>query len=176
MMRVTHKVCLTLLSLTVWNMIPPLCCLGADPPAAAEPIQHDTVDGKTPKLKIGTAENLFDLGAEEKMLAWEKWHARVGNILSKRVNKAAKKMLGLALVRITVQRDHRLVAELVSASPQDLGGVCVSAAQTLDGDPLLEFPAESKRDAIAFRFQYKRGLLTLPGKHFIKDDYEKMER
>jgi hypothetical protein len=176
MMCVAHKVCLTLLLLAVVNMIPPFCCLGTDPPAAAEPVQPDTVGGKTPRLKIGTAENLFDLGAEEKMLAWEKWHARVGNVLSKRVNKAAKKMLGLALVRITVQRDHRLVAELVSASTPELGDACLSAAQSLDGDPLLEFPAESKREAIAFRFQYKRGLLTLPGKHFIKDDYEKMDK
>jgi hypothetical protein len=175
-MRVAHKVCLTLLSLAVVNMSQSLCCLGSDPPTAAEPVQSDTVNGKTPKLKIGTAENLFDLGAEEKMLAWEKWHARVGNVLSKRVNKEAKKMLGLALVRITVQRDHKLVAELVSASTPELGDVCVSAAQTLDGDPLLEFPVESKRDVLAFRFQYKRGLLTMPGKHFIKDDYEKMDK
>ena len=175
-MRVAHKVCLTLLLLAVGSMMQPSCCLGSDLPAEAGSVQHDTVDEKTPKLKIGTAENLFDLGAEEKMLAWEKWHARVGNLLSKRVNREAKKMLGLALVRITVQRDHKVVAELVSASTPELGDACVSAAQSLDGDTILEFPVESKREAIAFRFQYKRGLLTLPGKHFIKDDYEKMDK
>ena len=173
-MRASSLVRLVVVSQVVLSGTLPQWGAAADPSAQTDTAQHNTIQGKTPKLKIGTAENLFDLGAEAKMLAWEKWHHRVGNALSKRINRATFRMMGTALVRITVQRDHKVMVDLISASNPQLGDACVSAASTLDGDPMLEFPAESKRDAIAFRFQFKRGLLTIPGKHFIKDDYEKV--
>ncbi len=180
-MLLIQRLSLLLIFVSSSNVIQSVCFAedpGAQLPAqstpSSAPAQSDSVNGRTPRLKIGTAENLFDLGAESKMLAWEEWHARVGRALSRRVNRATKRALGTALITITVQRNHKVTAEVVTASNTQVGEACLSAARALDGEPVLTFPAESNRDAIAFRFQFKRGLFTIPGRHYIKDDYEKM--
>src|SRR5271166_3191380 len=95
-------------SICVWLVIPVLLFSEPANSADGKPDTGGTQEGKTAKLKLGTADNVFDLGAEAKMLAWEKWHDRVGNVLAKRVNRAAKKTLGTAMVTITIQRDHRV--------------------------------------------------------------------
>ena len=58
-------------------------------------------------IKTGTAENTFKLGSEQQFLAWERWHHRVGKLLTKLTNNAvAPKQLGIAVVGITIRRDR----------------------------------------------------------------------
>ncbi|HEY9777708.1 MAG TPA: hypothetical protein V6C81_28355 [Planktothrix sp.] len=125
-------------------------------------------------LKTGTSQNAFQLGTEEKLLAWEKWHARVGRAIGKRIADANGAALGTVLLRITVSRDGVLKAQPLAGGDR-MSERAVEAAQSLSFDRILQFPEESKRDMMMFDFQYKRGFFILPKHHYIKDDYERMD-
>jgi hypothetical protein len=150
---------------------------------AAQPEPAKTNQSETPnasgsqggELKAGTSQGSFELGAQEKMLAWERWHERVGKALSKSITKATGIMMGTALLHITVHKDHSISADLLTATNTHMGELAVSGVNALNGAQVLEFPAESKRENISINFQYKRSLFTLPRHEYIKDDYERME-
>jgi hypothetical protein len=126
-------------------------------------------------IKTGTAENTFKLGSEQQFLAWERWHHRVGKLLTKLTNNAvAPKQLGIAVVGITIRRDRKLTAQLVSTTNDIIGQECLQAVQTLDGDKALEFPAESKREEVTFNLRFKKTPFMLPGHSFIKNDFERV--
>lgn len=127
---------------------------------------------KQPSLKTGTSENYFNLGSEEAYVAWEHWHNRVGKVMAKRINHAAGKNLGIISLHVTVKKDHSLTAELTSCTNEKIRDICLDSIKSLDGDPVLEFPPESKRTEISFDLSFKKALFTLPKNTFIKDDYE----
>lgn len=125
-------------------------------------------------LKINTDDTTFNLGASESMIAWEKWHHVVGRAIHKRVQKVTNTSLGRVLLDIMVTKDCKLTAHVVSASSEKMGDLCMNATKSLDGDPVLIFPYESKRDAVRFKFEYKRGFFFLPKNHYITDDFERV--
>lgn len=145
----------------------------ATAPAATE---HDAGREKDSNAqRAGVNQNSFDIGVSESMLAWDAWHNRVGKALSKRIQHAAGVMMGTVLIHLTIDKDRKLTAELVKSSGnQRLATACLNGAQSVDGEPVLQFPAESKRQSISFDFQYKRSLFTIPRREYIKDDYERV--
>jgi len=123
-------------------------------------------------LKTGLSQSSFSLGADESMVAWDKWHHRVGKAISKRIKDATHMMIGFVAFDVLITRDNGLRATLITATNRRMGDACVAAAQALNGDAQLQFPAESKRKAVQFRFEYKRGLVLIPKNQYITGDYE----
>ena len=83
--------------------------------------------------------------------------------------------LGEVVLLVTVNKDLQVTAIIVEASNMKLAEACLGATQSLSGDTLLLFPAESKRNFIRFRFEYKRGFFFIPKNHYITDDFERVE-
>ncbi len=127
----------------------------------------------TDPIKLEAEQNSFELGTSESVLAWDRWHHRVGKALSQAVHKYAGRLMGTAAVRITIDREQNLTAELVKQSGNpELAKACVTAATSLDKNDLLAFPEGSKRPAIRFNFAYKRAFFVVPKHEYIKNDYE----
>ena len=133
----------------------------------------DTHHGKAP-IKLGIDSSSFNLGASESMLAWEQWHHLVGKALHKRVKKVTNTSMGEVVLDIKVTKDAKLTAKIISCTNQKMGDICLAATQAMDGDTVLIFPQESKRQAVHFTFDYKRGLFFIPKNHYITNDYERV--
>jgi len=139
-------------------------CVCASAPAKS----HD----KEP-IKLGAEQNSFELGTSESVLEWDRWHHRVGKALSQAVHKYAGRLMGTASVRITIDHDWNLTAELVKQTGNpELAKACVTAATSLDKTDVLAFPEGSKRPQVRFNFEYKRAFFVVPKHEYIKNDYE----
>jgi len=128
------------------------------------------------KLNVGTAQSVFNLGSEEQYLAWESWHHHVGKALGKSINHAVGRKLGEVMVHVDIDKDRKLKADIVSCSDQVVADACLQAVRSLDGDPILQFPAETKRDQVSFNLTFKKAMFMLPRDTFIKDDFERMTK
>jgi hypothetical protein len=117
-------------------------------------------------------ESSFNLGASESMIAWERWHHAVGRAIHKRVQKATTASMGEVVLDIHITNDCKLTAKVLSFTNSKIAESCLNATQTLDGDTILIFPVDSKRQAVHFKFEYRRGLIFFPKNHYITDDYE----
>jgi hypothetical protein len=131
--------------------------------------------GQRPMLKLGTDQSSFNLGVTESTIAWERWHHKVGKALHKAVEKVTRTSLGEVVMMVTVTRECNLTAEVLSASSQKMGDACVEAAKRLNGDTILIFPPESKRNHVKFKFEYRRGFFLWPHNRYINDDFEKLD-
>jgi hypothetical protein len=151
--------------------------------AALTPSSHSDVNNQPestldltgkPRIKLGLSESTFNLGAAESMIAWEKWHHAVGRAIHKRVQKATTTCIGEVVLDIHIDNNCKLSAKVASSSNNKIAEACLNATQTLDGDTILIFPASSKRQAVHFKFEYRRGFFFFPKNHYITDDYERV--
>jgi hypothetical protein len=145
-------------------------------PAKSAPISARLPDSNVPGINLSAKQNSFVLDAQEEMLPWGEWHHRICKALGKQVKKASGKMLGTVNLRITIDKDQKIVAELVSCTSERLGQVCTEATKELDRDPVFAFPQGSKRQTVAIDFQIKRNLYGLPFDQYVKDDYERLNQ
>lgn len=129
-------------------------------------------EGKGKPVKMGLSQSSFNLGAAESMVAWDKWHHRVGKALSKKAKSVTHGMVGFAAFDVLIFRNHSLQVQMLRTTNRKMSDVCLAAIQTLNNDPELEFPPETQRDAMRFTFEYKRGLVLLPHNQYITGDYE----
>jgi hypothetical protein len=135
----------------------------------------DTLDlNSKPKIKLGLTQSSFNLGASESMIAWEKWHHTVGRAIHRHVQKATTTCLGEVELDIHITKDCKLTAKVLSSTNPKIADACLTAIQSLDGDTIMIFPVDSKRQAVHFKFEYRRGFFFLPKNHYITDDYEKL--
>jgi hypothetical protein len=120
----------------------------------------------------------FDIGAErgsrEMMLAWERWHKQLSQAIYQRWQAMAEDP-GHATVKITVTRDHQIMAQILrsSGAPQ-FQGTIMAAISSLNGNPGLTFPAKSQRNSVSFEADYVAGADVQPGYSWVKNDYEKV--
>ena len=121
----------------------------------------------------------FDIGAEagsrEMMLAWERWHKQLSQAIYTRWQSMAEDP-GHATVKITVTKDHQIMAQVLrsSGAPQ-FEGTIMSAISSLNGNPGLTFPAKSQRNSVSFEADYVAGANVQPGYSWVKNDYEKVK-
>lgn len=135
----------------------------------------DTLDlNSKPKIKLGLTQSSFDLGASESMIAWERWHHAVGRAIHKRVQKATTTCLGEVVLDIRITKDCKLTAAVLSTTNPKIADASLTATQSLDGDTIMIFPVDSKRQTVHFKFEYRRGFFFFPKNHYITDDYEKL--
>jgi hypothetical protein len=124
-------------------------------------------------IKLEADQNSFELGTTESVLEWDRWHHKVGRALSQAVHKYAGKLMGTASIRITIDKEQNLTAEVVKQSGNpELAQACLNAATTLDKNEILIFPYGSKRPQVRFNFEYKRAFFVVPKHEYIKNDYE----
>ncbi len=162
-------------TVAVFIMLCPVVCLANSESEEPSPQSVDSPPWqKKPSLKMGVSKSSFSLGASESIIAWEKWHHLIGRTLHKRIKKVTYGLFGEVVLDILVSKDGKLTAMLLSSTNKPMAEVCLSAAQGLDGDPVLRFPPESQRQAVRFTFDYKRGLFLLPKNHYITNDFERV--
>ena len=91
----------------------------------------------------------FDIGAErgskEMTLAWEKWHHQLSQAIYERWQRVAQDP-GKATIKVTVTRDHHIVAQVISCQAgEGFEQEILMAIQSLDRNPGLTFPSESQK-------------------------------
>lgn len=147
---------------------------------------------------IGSAKSGGPLEGEaesgELVIAWEQWHKRVCEAIFQkwRVNG---NLPGVAHVRLHFTRDRHVEVTVEDvhiddsvysvlpvgepATPEDLqeefAAQILDSVSPLDGSPILDFPAKSKRRAVTFTpaFRGTRGPANFTWK---KDDYEHVQQ
>jgi hypothetical protein len=155
-----------------------LIALLANPVYAGD--SADSVSSSAPpaahrRYELNATSNSFDLGAEESVLAWEKWHHQVGKLLAKHMSHAVGTLLGTAELRITIDKDQKVTVELLkSTGNKEFGEKCLEGARSVDKDADLKYPEGSKRTEVTFHIVFKRTFFTIPGLHYIRNDYERL--
>jgi hypothetical protein len=142
------------------------------PPQSSDFSAPVNLDSQRKPLETSLSQSSFNLGAAESIVTWDKWHHRVGKAISKNVKKATIMMNGFVAFDVLITRENALSTHVTSATNRKMADACVSAAQSLSGDPVLAFPPESKRRAVQFRFEYKRGFVLIPHNQYITGDFE----
>jgi hypothetical protein len=126
-------------------------------------------------FELNASSNSFQLGTQESVLAWEKWHHHVSKLLSQRMNHAIGRLMGSAVLHVTIDSDQNVTAELVDSSKtQEFGQKCLEGLKSLNKETSLKFPEGSKRTDISFDVKFKRTPFTIYGLKFPKDDYERL--
>lgn len=122
---------------------------------------------------LNASSNSFQLGTQESVLAWEKWHHHVSKLLSQRMNQAIGRLMGSAVLHVKIDQDQNVTAELLeSAKTQEFGQKCLEGVNSLNKETSLKFPEGSKRTEISFDVKFKRSPFTIYGLKFPKDDFE----
>jgi hypothetical protein len=125
--------------------------------------------------ELNATSNSFELGTQESVLAWEKWHHHVSKLLSQRMNHAIGRLMGKAVLHVKIDRDQNVIVEVLESSRSpEFGQKCLEGITSLDKEVGLKFPEGSKRNDISFDVTFKRSLLTIYGLKFPKDDYERL--
>lgn len=121
----------------------------------------------------------FDLGAErgsrEMVLAWERWHRQLSQIIYQRWSDRAE-MPGKATVRVTVTNNRMIRANILSSNGGPIFDAQLMAAiEGLNGNPGLSFPSKSLRQKVSFEADYIASSNVTPGFNWIKNDYERVQ-
>jgi outer membrane biosynthesis protein TonB len=156
-----------------------------DTNAFSDPLQGKVEDGNLASGTVKTDDFVipgnekFDIGAErnsrELVLAWERWHKQLAQAVYSRWNRRAV-AAGRATMRITVTRDHRISAEILSSKGGPVfNATLLDAVLSLNGNPGLNFPAKSERQKVSFEGDYIAGSNINPGYSWIKNDFEKVQ-
>ncbi len=120
----------------------------------------------------------FDLGAErgdrELVVAWEAWHHQLSSAVYRRWSEMANTP-GQATMRITVTRERQIIPTMLrsSGSPR-FDRALLDAVMSLNGNPGLTFPAQSRRQEVSFEADYLAATDIRPGFSWVKNDYEKV--
>jgi outer membrane biosynthesis protein TonB len=124
---------------------------------------------------LNATSNSFELGTQESVLAWEKWHHHVSKLLSQRINHAIGRLMGTAVLHVKIDRDQNVTAEVVMSSrTPEFGQKCLEGVTSLNKEAALKFPEGSKRTEISFNLTFKRSPFTIYGLKFPKNDYERL--
>lgn len=122
----------------------------------------------------------FDLGADrgsrELVLAWEKWHHQLSQVIYERWSARAN-VPGKATVRVTVTKDHQIRAQVLDSrgGPGFEEGL-MDAIVGINGDPGLTFPSGSQRQQVSFEADYIASSNVTPGFNWVHNDYEKLHQ
>jgi len=122
----------------------------------------------------------FDIGAErssKKMtLAWEAWHKQLSSEIYARWQEVAL-IRGRATMRVTITRDHHVIAQLTSPSGiRRFDSTLLDVVNSLDGNPGLSFPAGSQRQQVSFEADYIADTDVKGGYSWTKNDYETVQQ
>jgi hypothetical protein len=145
-------------------------------PGAQTSIPDESNAASEKPQMLETGAKAFSLGASEAILTWDAWHHKVGRTMGKRATKLAHGAKGWVLIHVRIDRQNKVEAELVKyTGDASLALSTLTAVKSLNGDPVVGFPPESKRGDIQFNFEYKRGNMVFPKHDYIKDDVEKVD-
>ncbi len=123
--------------------------------------------------------NKFDIGAERNSkqltLAWEAWHKQLSSEIYARWQEVAM-IRGRASMRVTVTRDHHVIAQLTSPSGNHrFDSTLLDVVNSLDGNPGLNFPTGSQRPQVSFEADYIADTNVKGGYSWTKNDYETVQ-
>jgi len=123
--------------------------------------------------------NKFDIGAERNSkqltLAWEAWHKQLSSEIYARWQEVAM-IRGRATMRVTVTRDHHVIAQLNSPSGNHrFDTTLLDVVNSLDGNPGLNFPSGSQRPQVSFEADYIADTNIKGGYSWTKNDYETVQ-
>ncbi len=123
--------------------------------------------------------NKFDIGAERNSkqltLAWEAWHKQLSSEIYARWQEVAM-IRGRASMRVTVTRDHHVIAQLTSPSGNHrFDRTLLDVVNSLDGNPGLNFPTGSQRPQVSFEADYIADTNVKGGYSWTKNDYETVQ-
>ena len=124
--------------------------------------------------------NRFDIGAErsskQMTLAWEAWHKQLSSEIYARWQEVAL-IRGRATMRVTVTRDHHVIAQLTSPSGnRRFDSTLLDVVNSLDNNPGLSFPAGSQRPQVSFEADYIADTNVKGGYSWTKNDYETVQQ
>ena len=94
----------------------------------------------------------------EKVIAWDKWYARVAKLYEPLLLKAIARHgnpEGANTVSITVSRNHQVEVSLMEADDSAFDLATLEAYRALNGNPVLEFPPGSHRSQVSFLIDNK---------------------
>jgi hypothetical protein len=137
------------------------------------------LDGVVDTNQFAQAPKNFDIGADrgsrEMTLAWERWHKQLSQAIYERWQAMAEDP-GHATVKIFVSSNRQITAQILrsSGAPQ-FETTILSAISSLNGNPGLNFPAQSQRHSVSFEADYVAGANVTPGYSWVKNDYEKIK-
>jgi hypothetical protein len=121
----------------------------------------------------------FDIGAERSSkqltLAWEAWHKQLSSEIYARWQEVAL-IRGRATMRVTVTRDHHVIAQLTSPSGnRRFDSTLLDVVNSLDGNAGLSFPTGSQRPQVSFEADYIADSNVKGGYSWTKNDYETVQ-
>ncbi len=124
--------------------------------------------------------NSFDIGAErsskQMTLAWEAWHKQLSSEIYARWQEVAL-IRGRATMRVTVTRDHHVIAQLTSPSGnRRFDSTLLDVVNSLDNNAGLSFPAGSQRPQVSFEADYIADTNVKGGYSWTKNDYETVQQ
>jgi hypothetical protein len=129
-----------------------------------------------PNLFTATTAKPFDLEAEsnsrELMLAWDLWHKQLSQAIYKRVPLIA---IGGCAYQLTITKNHHIAIKILQTVGSPLvRDEVIRAAQSLDGNEGLSFPAGSRRQVANDYLTILCGPNVRPGFDWQHGDVEKI--
>jgi hypothetical protein len=126
------------------------------------------------------ANNKFDIGAERNSrtltLAWDAWHKQLSAEIYARWSRVAS-VRGRATMRVTVTRDHHVIAQLINPSGNwRFDNDLLDVINSLDNNPGLSFPAGSQRQSVSFEADYIADSNIQGGYSWTHNDYEQVNQ
>lgn len=80
-------------------------------------------------------------------------------------------------MRVTITRDHHVIAQLTSPSGiRRFDSTLLDVVNSLDGNPGLSFPAGSQRQQVSFEADYIADTDVKGGYSWTKNDYETVQQ
>jgi hypothetical protein len=138
-------------------------------------LSNENITAKKRHYSLNATSNSFELGTQESVLAWEKWHHRVCKLLAKHISHSIGQMMGKAVLHVKIDQNQNVTIELLqSTGKPEFGQKCLEGAQALNQDAALKFPDGSNRSSVNFDVNFKRSMFTIPGLKYRKDDYERL--
>jgi len=131
-------------------------------------------------LVSGADKNNFEIGADrgskELTVAWDAWHQQLSKEIYARWQELAFDR-GRATMRVTVTKDHRIFAQIISSSHNPrFDGTLIEVIKSIDGNPGLSFPGGSARQSVSFIADYIADSNVQGGYSWEKNDTEKVKQ
>jgi hypothetical protein len=97
----------------------------------------------------------------ESTILWDDWRRKVQDEIHRRIVKRTKEVglqiSGKVIIRYTIYRSGRVVAEVMKDSSTNLGLVAPNCIESLEGDDLIRFPEASRRSKVVTIANFKVG-------------------
>lgn len=101
---------------------------------------------------------------DERNISWDTWYQRISAALYQHWQGRGKEP-GDAVLRITVRRPRQIQAQIVRSNNQNesFKQELMAAVSALNGNPVLDFPAQSQKSILSFESAFSAGLGTRAG-------------